>query len=238
MGHGEHGQSLRRHARRRESLRLSQRVGELMVLDGETVRTTSRTRTVSPMAGRLAPSCRTSISAAACSMISSTAGIRRFTCPTAAETIVPRAHCYSCSAIRTAGFFGSPSRSRDSVTHKSRLLAHIGANDGFVVQAAVKLATGDESMLAGSGSTDYSLNVVAPQVVAGAPPSRGLLLGRRRHTGRRARAHRVPFRAGSTRRSSAGAGSHGGDSASRRSSIITARSTTRRSKKLVRTRFR
>jgi hypothetical protein len=40
-------------------------------------------------------------------------------------------------------------------------LAHtIGANDGFVVQAAVKLPTGDEAMLAGSGSTDWSLTLL------------------------------------------------------------------------------
>jgi hypothetical protein len=32
-----------------------------------------------------------------------------------------------------------------------------GSSDGFVLQAAVKLATGDEEMLAGSGSTDWSL---------------------------------------------------------------------------------
>jgi hypothetical protein len=35
-----------------------------------------------------------------------------------------------------------------------------GADRGFIVQAAVKLATGDETMLAGSGSTDWSLTLL------------------------------------------------------------------------------
>jgi hypothetical protein len=40
-------------------------------------------------------------------------------------------------------------------------VAHtLGASDDFVVQAAVKLATGDEAMLAGSGSTDWSLTLL------------------------------------------------------------------------------
>jgi len=36
----------------------------------------------------------------------------------------------------------------------------IGPEQGFVVQASVKLATGEEDMLAGSGSTDWSLTVL------------------------------------------------------------------------------
>jgi hypothetical protein len=36
----------------------------------------------------------------------------------------------------------------------------VGADDDFVVQAAVKLPTGDEAMLAGSGSTDWSLTLL------------------------------------------------------------------------------
>jgi hypothetical protein len=36
----------------------------------------------------------------------------------------------------------------------------IGAEQGFVVQAAIKLPTGDEDMLAGSGSGDWSLTVL------------------------------------------------------------------------------
>jgi hypothetical protein len=36
----------------------------------------------------------------------------------------------------------------------------IGASDAFVLQAAVKLPTGDEAMLAGSGSTDWSLTLM------------------------------------------------------------------------------
>jgi len=40
-----------------------------------------------------------------------------------------------------------------------------GADDGFVVQAAVKVPTGDEAMLAGSGSTDWSLTLLRTQAL-------------------------------------------------------------------------
>jgi hypothetical protein len=40
------------------------------------------------------------------------------------------------------------------------LARSFGASDAFVLQAAVKLATGEEDMLAGSGSTDWSLTLM------------------------------------------------------------------------------
>jgi hypothetical protein len=43
----------------------------------------------------------------------------------------------------------------------------IGANDGFVVQGAVKLPTGDEAMLAGSGSADWSLTLLRAESLPG-----------------------------------------------------------------------
>lgn len=45
-------------------------------------------------------------------------------------------------------------------------VAHtIGASDDFVVQAAVKLPTGDEAMLAGSGSSDGSLTLLRAEAL-------------------------------------------------------------------------
>jgi hypothetical protein len=45
-------------------------------------------------------------------------------------------------------------------------IAHtLGKNDGFVVQAAVKAPTGDEAMLAGSGSADWSLTLLRAQAL-------------------------------------------------------------------------
>ncbi len=41
----------------------------------------------------------------------------------------------------------------------------VGARDRFVVQAAAKLPTGDEAMLAGSGSTDWSLTLLRSQAL-------------------------------------------------------------------------
>lgn len=49
----------------------------------------------------------------------------------------------------------------------------IGADQGFIVQASVKLPTGEERLLAGSGSGDWSLTVLRSQA----------LLGRRRPAG-------------------------------------------------------
>jgi hypothetical protein len=49
----------------------------------------------------------------------------------------------------------------------------IGRDQGFVVQASVKLPTGDEDMLAGSGSSDWSLTLLRTRP----------LLGRRRAAG-------------------------------------------------------
>jgi hypothetical protein len=47
-------------------------------------------------------------------------------------------------------------------------VAHaLGAADGFVVQAALKLPTGDEDMLAGSGSTDASLTLLRAESLPG-----------------------------------------------------------------------
>ncbi|HEY8518581.1 MAG TPA: DUF3187 family protein [Gammaproteobacteria bacterium] len=47
----------------------------------------------------------------------------------------------------------------------------IGAGEGYTVRATVKLATGEESLLAGSGSTDWSLTLFrsAASTVAGRP---------------------------------------------------------------------
>ena len=47
----------------------------------------------------------------------------------------------------------------------------IGAGDGFVLRAGVKLPTGDEDLLAGSGATDYAVTLMRP---------RELMLPRRR----------------------------------------------------------
>jgi hypothetical protein len=44
-----------------------------------------------------------------------------------------------------------------------KLARTIGAGERFVAQAAVKLPTGDEDMLAGSGSTDWSLTLLRTQ---------------------------------------------------------------------------
>jgi hypothetical protein len=43
----------------------------------------------------------------------------------------------------------------------------IGARDRFVVQGTVKLPTGDEDMLAGSGSTDWSVTLLRSQALLG-----------------------------------------------------------------------
>jgi len=43
----------------------------------------------------------------------------------------------------------------------------IGDDQGFIVQASVKLPTGEEDMLAGSGSTDWSLTLLRSQPLAG-----------------------------------------------------------------------
>lgn len=43
----------------------------------------------------------------------------------------------------------------------------VGADDRFVVQGTVKLPTGDENMLAGSGSTDWSLTLLRAQALPG-----------------------------------------------------------------------
>ena len=42
----------------------------------------------------------------------------------------------------------------------------IGRDQGFVVQASIKLPTGDEDMLAGSGAGDWSLDRVAHAAAA------------------------------------------------------------------------
>ncbi|HEX6997983.1 MAG TPA: DUF3187 family protein [Gammaproteobacteria bacterium] len=51
------------------------------------------------------------------------------------------------------------------------LARRIGADGGFVVRATAKLATGEESLLAGSGSTDWSLTLFrsASRTVVGRP---------------------------------------------------------------------
>jgi hypothetical protein len=67
----------------------------------------------------------------------------------------------------------------------------IGRDQGFVVQASLKLPTGDEDMLAGSGSSDWSLTVLRTRP----------LLGRKRPAGyfwgvgfvRAGDAHRIDF---------------------------------------------
>ena len=54
----------------------------------------------------------------------------------------------------------------------------IGRDQGFVVQASVKLPTGDEDALFGSGSGDWALTLLQDAAVARAPARGRLLLGR------------------------------------------------------------
>ncbi len=59
------------------------------------------------------------------------------------------------------GFFYRLSEPQSGVGDAQIKIARtIGPDDGLVLQAAVKLATGDEAMLAGSGSTDWSLTLL------------------------------------------------------------------------------
>jgi len=53
----------------------------------------------------------------------------------------------------------------------------IGADQGFVVQASVKLPTGDEDMLAGSGSTDWSLTLMRTRPLLGRKRPAGYFWG-------------------------------------------------------------
>ena len=62
----------------------------------------------------------------------------------------------------------------------------IGRDQGFVVQASVKLPTGDEDMLAGSGSTDWSLTLLRTRPLLARQAGGRLFLGRRSRARRRA----------------------------------------------------
>lgn len=53
----------------------------------------------------------------------------------------------------------------------------LGERAGFTLQAAVKLATGDEQMLAGSGSTDWSVTLLRAQTLPGRPRPAGYYWG-------------------------------------------------------------
>jgi hypothetical protein len=57
------------------------------------------------------------------------------------------------------------------------LARRFGNDDGFVVRSTVKLATGNESVLAGSGSTDWSLTVLRPRAVTFAQKPAGYFWG-------------------------------------------------------------
>jgi hypothetical protein len=53
----------------------------------------------------------------------------------------------------------------------------IGAEQGFIVQASIKLPTGEEEMLAGSGSTDWSVTLLRSQPLVGRPRPAGYYWG-------------------------------------------------------------
>ena len=141
--------------------RFSLRGNELLMLDGETVRTNLvvdawvRERLVARRRGAVLPA-----SAAACSTTSSTAGTRRSACPTAAATRAPRASCCTLSASRVAPSFMLTEPQSGIGDTQVKFARLIGRDQGFVVQASVKLPTGEEDMLAGSGSGDWALTLL------------------------------------------------------------------------------
>jgi hypothetical protein len=140
--------------------RFSQRGNELLILDGETLRTTlSFTHGFADgwSIGAEVPYFRIS------------GGVlddlidgwhSTFQLPDGGRNSRPEGELLFAMGDENGTFFrlANPQSSLGDVQLK--IARAIGANDRFVVQAAVKLPTGDESMLAGSGSTDASLTLL------------------------------------------------------------------------------
>jgi hypothetical protein len=147
--------------------RLSQRGGELLVLDGETVRTTlsySHGFAGGWSIGVDAPYFRVG------------GGVlddliddwhAAFRLPDGGRNNRPEGEMLFLMADAQGAFYRLD-RSRSGLGDVQLELARtFGASDGFVVQAAVKLPTGDEALLAGSGSTDWSLTLLRSEALPG-----------------------------------------------------------------------
>ena len=70
--------------------------------------------------------------------------------------------------MATAGqeFFGLRDTASGFGDAQLKLATYLGSQRRFVVQGTLKLPTGDESLLAGSGSADFALTVLRAQRAA------------------------------------------------------------------------
>ncbi len=140
--------------------RLSQRVGELMVLDGETVRTTfSYTHGFANGWSVGAELPYFNISGGVLDDLID-GWHSAFHLPDGGRNNRPEGALLFVLGDQDGRFFRLSEPQSGIGDAQIKIARTLGPDDGFVVQAAVKLATGDESMLAGSGSTDYSLTLL------------------------------------------------------------------------------
>jgi len=145
--------------------RLSRRVNDVLILDGETLRTTlalSRGFGERWEAGLELPHYRHS-GGSLDDLIDGWHSV--FGLPDGGRNNRPEDDLWFVLGDQTGTFFELDRRRRGLGDIQVKLARTLGRDGGFVVQAALKLPTGEETMLAGSGSADWSLTLLRSRAV-------------------------------------------------------------------------